>query len=334
MSFSVSFDPSWVIFSPSSFGPFNAPVSEKNDFLDVTVFPEWYTQTSLQWKIPESWGNCKFHVYYWPGGEEGYIRLTSTPITNLFYKNVDARDYSKFENSSAYVVEAILPSGQTVRSSPTTNGYKRRGKIEKIANEIQRREYLLLTKFAGIKSYLFKRRQFGERCPRCWNKDLEKVMDDRCPVCFGTSWNGGYFDPVPLFVQYESTPNIRTRDIQGRMEPNAIGAWTISVPEINPEDVIVRTGDYDVYIVTSMTPTELQTQTVKQNLALTQLSRIDIENELMKRIQSNTSFNYIKEFPGRFIPKRFPTTLLDKTQENDPAWAQEQNLQNLPKYEI
>lgn len=333
MSFSITFDPSWLILSPASTGPFNAPTSEKNDSLEVTVFPEWYTQTSLQWKIPESWGSCKFHVYYWPGGEEEYVRLTSLPITTSFFKDVNARDYSKFE-PSYYVIEAILPSGQTVRSAPSTNGYKRRDKIEKIANEIQRREYLLLTKFAGVKSYLFKRKIFGERCPRCWNATSEKIVDDRCPVCFGTSWNGGYFDPVPLFIQYETTPNTKTRDIHGKTEPNAINAWTISIPEIFSEDIIIRTGDYDIYSVTSVLPTELQTQTVKQVLALTQLSRIDIENELAKRLQSDTSFNYIKEFPGKFINKRFPTTLLDKIQENDPRWAQEQNLQNMPKYEI
>jgi hypothetical protein len=332
MAFSVSFSPTWLLQAPL-IGATGEPTSELNDNISVSVYPQWYDSVSLSWTVPSTWGNCKFHVYFWDGGQTGYSRLTTNPITTPFFKDPTTRDYSKFRNSY-YVVEALLPSGQRVKSALTSWHYRRRDRVEKIAAEIQRREYILLRKLNGVKSFLFKRKTYGLRCHRCWNATQEKVMDDNCSVCLGTSFEGGYFDPLPLFVNYDPTPNEIIKGFVGRIESNMISGWTISVPEISADDVIIRSGDWNVYSVSKVQTTELQTNAVRQMMALSQLSKKDIENLLSDRVQDSDAAKYMEMIGGEFNAKRMPQAPLDTSQLNDPDWMQEQNFPSLPKYKI
>jgi ribosomal protein L37E len=333
MSFDTTFDSSWLILDGYISGESNSPQNQRNANILINVFPEWYAQVTLTWTIPPTWGNCLFHVYYTQGADSSYQRLTVDPISNPAFSDTKNQEYSKFREG-AYVVEVILPNNSRTRSYPTSWSLKRRDKIEKIATEVQRREYLLLSKFAGSKSFLMRKKAYGVRCPRCWNQSLEKVMDDHCGVCYGTSWDGGYFDPIPLFVQYEQTSNNRIKTYMGNFEPNSITGWTISLPEISPDDVIIRGGDFNVYKVISNSPTELQTKTVRQVLSLTQFSKGDVENALTSRIESNTATDYIQDFPTSFVKERFPTNNLDNNLANDSKWETQKQTSDLPLYKI
>lgn len=335
MSFGISINQSWFIMGVQKNKPGNQAVGDLNNNIDVTVFPDWYKKISLEWKIPSSWGDCTFHVYFTPGPDDGYERLTSSPLQTPSFLDPRAQEYSKFREGY-YVVEALLPHRNLrMRSKPVSWKYKRRDFLEKRAAEIQRREYLLLSKFAGTKAYIFRKKTYGVRCHRCWNKETEKVMDDHCPICYGTSFEGGYFDPIPAFLQFEPTPNVSSKTYYGEFEGNQIGAWTISMPEISSNDVILRTGDWNVYKVIRTATTELQTNTVRQMMTITQLDRSDIENQLSLRVESDDAGMYPPSVGGKFGEQRFPTKQLDKNPNNDPKWFKEQNVQSLPeKYKI
>lgn len=335
MSFGISLNQSWFVMGVQTRKPSNRPVGDLNANIEVTAFPDWYKRISLEWKIPKEWGDCSFHVYFSHSGEDGYERLTSTPLKTPSFLNPQTQEYSKFRDGF-YVVEALLPYRNIrVKSKPASWKYKRRDFLEKRAAEIQRREYILLSKFAGTKSYVFRKRTYGERCDRCWNKETEKVMDDHCPVCYGTSFKGGYFDPVPAFIQFEATPNISTKTYYGELESNQIGAWTISLPEVSSNDVILRAGDWNVYKVIRVMSTELQTNTVRQMMTITQLGRSDIENSLAQRVEDEDAGLYPPTIGGEFGKQRFPTQQLDTNPNNDFKWYQEQNVGNLPeKYKI
>lgn len=335
MSFTVSLDQSWFIRGPRTQGPGSKPIGEVNGNIDVTVFPDWFKKVSLEWKVPSSWGNCKFNVYYRMGEDGSYTRLTSTPINSLHFTNSTTQDYSKF-HSGKYVVEALIENRNLrVKSNPASWNHKRRDFIERRAVEIQRREYLLLSKFAGVKAFVFKKRMFGDKCPRCWSKETEKVMDDHCPVCYGTSFTGGYFDPIPSFIQFEPTPNTRGKTYYGNLEANQIGAWTISLPEISPDDIIIRGGDWNTYRVIQVQTTELQTNTVRQILTLTQMGRGDVENKLANRAEDYGVEKYVHDLGGEFVKDRFSVVQLDSNSNNDPEWFKNQDAPNLPeKYKL
>lgn len=333
MSFSLSIDQSYLLRYPLPVVSTPGTSSLASNSINVNVYPEWYSHMTLSWDVPSQWGACLFNVYFSDGGKD-YLKLTANPISDPFFKDSLNTEYSRFENGT-YIVEAILPGGATsVRSLPVFTQYKRRGKIEKIALEIQRREFLLLSKFSGVKSFVFRKRTYGQRCTRCWNETLEKVMDDHCEVCYGTSWEGGYFDPISTFIQYEINPTAKAKEYHGVVESNAISAWTISMPSIVPDDVIIRSGDFHIYKVTSLNTTELQAKPVRQLLGLTQLPKTDIENKLYNRQQFQESSGYLRALGGRFNSTRFPDRMIDINLNNDYKWSKPQNLTNLPKYTL
>lgn len=290
MSFNLSFGSGYLLLTEKP----QLSTQQRNGKIQVTVYPEWYKQVSVEWSVPTNFGSCVFNVYFGQTEDGPFLKLNPTPINGTYLIDTTTQEFSKFTNGY-YVVEAILQNQNNVilRSDPTTWKNKQRKWVELRSIEIQRREYWLLSRFAGIKSYLFRRRTYGERCKTCWNPVIEKVMDDHCPDCLGTSFEGGYFNPAPLYLQYDATPNDRVKTYFGTYEPNQIGAWTISIPNIRPEDIVVRTGDWIAYKVARLTPTELQGNTVRQMMVLTQLSKGDVEYQLIKR--------NLPEFPQEFV---------------------------------
>jgi hypothetical protein len=289
MSFSVS--PSlgfWILTAKPAL-----TTQKRNERIQVKVYPSWYKQIAVEWSVPASFGPCLFNVYFSPVEDGHFEKLNTTPIDGTYLIDPTTQEYSK-NTHGYYVVEAILldRNNTTLRSDPTTWKVGQRRWVELRSIEIQRREYWLLSRFAGIKSYLFRRKTYGERCRSCWNHELEKTMDDHCPNCLGTSFEGGYFNPAPLYIQYDASPKPLVKTYFGNYEPNQIGAWTISMPDIRPDDVIVRTGDWNIYKVDRLTPTELQGNQVRQMMVLTQLSRGDVEYQLVKR--------NLPEFPDQY----------------------------------
>ncbi|HET8686739.1 MAG TPA: hypothetical protein VFM18_08750 [Methanosarcina sp.] len=268
----------------------------------VQVYPRWYHYVAVQWTVPDSWGDCVFNVYHSALEEGPYELLTTSPLNGNCLVDYSSQDYSKFRNGF-YVVEAILRSlnNRVLRSKPCTWQNVRRNWVQLRALDIQRRENVLLSKFTGVKSYLFKRRTYGMRCTNCWDPVSETVTKDKCLVCFGTSFQGGYFPPVPLFVQYEPTPNNLMKTYFGKFEPNQIGAWSIAIPEIASDDIVVRIGDWNVYKVGPIQTTELQAVPVRQIMQLTQLGRRDVENELVTQ--------KLTEFPTELATKPLLGTL-------------------------
>lgn len=268
---------------------------KRNGRIDVIVYPSWYKQVAVEWAVPPSFGRCLFNVYFSPVEDGSFHRLNPTPIDGTYLMDPSTMEFSK-NNHGFYVVEALLQDhgGIALRSDPTTWNTHQRRWVELRSIEIQRREYWLLSRFAGIKSYLFRRRSYGERCRVCWDPKLEKVMDDHCPTCLGTSFEGGYFNPAPLYLQYDATPNALVKTYFGNYEPNQMGAWTISMPLIRPDDVIVRTGDWNAYKVDRLTPTELQGNPVRQMMVLNQLAKSDVEYQLISR--------NLPDFPVEFAP--------------------------------
>jgi hypothetical protein len=334
MSFTFSIDQSYFLRGTASDSIPSIINDTYNRNVEVLCSPSWYKHITLQWKIPPQWGNCTFNVYYSYGDKDDAIKLNKVPITSPYFKDEKEQEYSKF-NTGRYIVEVVLPGpGKRIRSKPTSVENQRREHVDKIASEIQRREYMLLSKFVGVKSFYFKKRNFGERCARCWNESQEKVMDDHCRVCYGTSWQGGYFNPLPVYFQYDASSNSKVKSYVGTIEPNSISAWTISVPEMHPDDIILRSGDFAIYKIISVSQTELQTKAVRQTVSLTQLSKSDVENELADRTESIYSFTYLNDLGGVFNKERFPTNLLDADPKNDPDWVPNQNVKTLPKYEL
>lgn len=255
------------------------PTSISGNF-SISISPKWYDKSTITWTVPSDWGNVTFNIYAGPMENGPYTKLNPTVLSSPQFVDLKAEVYSKFENRW-YVVEAIFPNGQTVQSPPTTLDNLGTSFVNLRITEIQRREWLLLRKFVGVEVLLFRRKVYGTRCHECYNEDTKRVDKDRCLTCYGTSWEGGYYEPLTTLVQFEATPNDIVLGYTGKQEPNQIQAWTIAFPEMLDLDLIFRVADKRMYRIDKVHFTELAIKSVKQTILLTELSKESVEYRLI-----------------------------------------------------
>lgn len=255
----------------------------QSGFVFTTVYPLFYKHVVVEFKVPIEWGACKFDVFRSESDIGPWRRITPTPVSGTFFTDLETKDFSKFKNGW-YMVECVLPDGRRTRGDPTTWENKRSNWVEIRAQEITRREKILLQKFTGVRSLVFRRKTYGARCPNCWNPQTEQITKDHCKVCLGTSFNGGYFDGLETLIQYEPTPNDAVLSYQGKVEPNQIQAWTIASPSLEVFDLVLRVPDMRLYRIDKLADTELQTVQVRQIMILTELDKESIEFQLVNQI--------------------------------------------------
>lgn len=256
--------------------------SRESRVISVSLYPVFPTHITVEWTIPARFGSCTFNVYKSKSEKDSWEKINPLPITSNHLRVPLTADNSKF-SSYFYLVEVIKPDGSRLRSLPTDIQNKAIPWVYLRAKEIRRREWLVLRKFSGAKTIVYKRKTFGKRCPECWDPVSEKVTKDRCPTCLGTSFEGGYFPGYLTLMDYEPTPNNSELGYQGRIEPNSIPAWTIDIPKISTFDIILRVPDWKIYRVNSLQATELQLVPVRQLLILTELDKDSIEFKLADR---------------------------------------------------
>lgn len=269
--------------------------TNESDNIRVQVYPYWFKHIAVQWSVPPNWGTCTFNVYFSPTGNlADFEKINPAPVTGTYLLDTETEEFRKF-HKGWYVVEAILQAQNNVsiKSDPASWLTHQRDWVELRSHEIQRREHILLRRFVGNKSYAFRRKDYGARCPVCWSFTAEKVIQDHCVECMGTSFDGGYFEAAPCYIQYDASPSSDAKTYFGNFEQNQTSGWTISMPELHPDDIIIRTGNWNVYRIEQIQPTELQGRTVRQIMKLTQLAKGDVENQLVTR--------NLQEYPSQYL---------------------------------
>jgi hypothetical protein len=254
-----------------------------SSYITVNVYPLFYKKNIIEWSIPAQMGDCTFNVYKSPTDVGPWEKVNPVPLRNTnFVEDINTQDYSKFRKSW-YTVEVHLPFPDLryIISSPTSWENKRNSLMEIRAQEITRRETILLNKFTGVDSLIFRRMYFGQRCPNCYDKEVEKVMQDHCTVCLGTSFTGGYYPGIPTKICYEISPNQTQLTYVGKMETNNTSCWTINTPEVDTLDLILRISDSKLFRVEGVNQTELQAVQVRQIMSITELAKSSVEFDLL-----------------------------------------------------
>lgn len=260
---------------------FKKPLTRTTEtsYISATIFPTFYKHNVVEFSVPPHWGSCLFDIYRAETDVGPWQKISPSPVTGTFFKDVNTQDFSKY-NNGWYIVECALPDGRRIQGSPVTWQNVRRNWVELRAKEIERRETLLLEKFVGVKTLVFRRKHFGQRCPNCWDFQTEKVTKDHCSVCLGTSFKGGYFPGFETLFQYEPVPQDSSLEERGRVELSMVPAWTISFPQLEMHDLLLRVPDWKMFRIEHVISTELQTKIVRQTVNLAELSKESIEYKL------------------------------------------------------
>ena len=279
----------------------------------VTIYPSWMKEVRLSWNIPVEWGAATFNVYESASSQSGFTKSNTQPIQGNSWIDRET-DQDSTLRVDYYIVEAVLSTGVIYRSplvylkgSQTTFASIR-------AKEISRRESFMLKKYMGIPAVLFKRKTYGRRCSECWSKKHEKIMKNNCPTCIGTSFEGGYFEGIMSYFQFDP----KSRSLQythiGKLESNHSSCWTTSLPVMDEFDILIRLYDFKVFNIAQVRQTEIQGVTLRQIAALVELSHNAPEFKLIqKHGLMNDSYGDLTRLPRPGVSTSTPAIKLSPT---------------------
>lgn len=171
-----------------------------------------------------------------------------------------------------------------------TAGNEQTSAIEPVGDQLPRRQYLLRRKmqrdlrvglkFSSIPLAILKRKHWGVRCKECFDLLTKKVTKSRCEVCYGTGFEGGYFEPVRVDgrISVDTVQSQMTQ--QDLVEVNQKTLTLLDYPLLETDDVVCELRMNQRYVVKQVARTELRTVPVHQRAYLSELSRDGIEYRL------------------------------------------------------
>lgn len=203
---------------------------------------------------------------YGSEGPEGPFRFISRPSMNaLCYIDPTVNTRSKnrrfyyrlklFNISDDSLVEESVAT--PILSSP-----------DLVALDVVRRERLLLKRYIKTKCYFYLARTFGTYCQNCYDEKKHRRTDSRCPICYGTGFDCGFFDPIEGYIDMSPHPDVVQPINWGPFERSETDAWTTNFPLLKVNDYIFEIDTGKRWRITQIAYNEKDRYITKQILRL------------------------------------------------------------------
>lgn len=249
-------------------------------------------QVFFQWDLltPTEDGVYTFHLYR-SGSPDGPWETLATNLVDTYHyfdavptvplDGTEQINLMSLHRDIYYKIVCVPPSGTANQVSDVARiepGLER--KQQQIRRKILHDIQVQLSKLNGVEFAVCKRRHWGARCTKCYDKASRGSVRGNCTTCFGTTFTGGYFDPVMTWGR-RGTPQ-RATSIQpaGVVDANVTQITLLDVPRVFDGDLLVSLRDNQRFVVKQWLTTELRTVTVHQKLVVSELARNAIEYAL------------------------------------------------------
>lgn len=189
-----------------------------------------------------------------------------TPVNNLTFLD---RVYYRVtvKTPSGEVLQDIKPTGPSNASpSPADRRMSQARRHLKF-------DFLRGLRYTGVPVRLFKRRQWGVRCSKCWDPRTKLVMRADCRLCWGTGFEGGYWAPYDTRAVRSSLNNTVVSGVEAKAEGSSASVILPEQPQLERDDLIVSLEDQRRFLVWSQRQPEIQLQGVYQILECLELAR-------------------------------------------------------------
>ena len=194
-------------------------------------------------------------------------------------ETADTRENLNFlslSRSVYYRVTAHFANGDSETAVRNIIANIRQRKLQLLRRKMQR-DFSVALKFSGIDLAVLKRRHWGIRCRDCFDLLTKKVTKSKCNTCYGTGFEGGYFNPVRVPGRM-GVSNVQTQITEkDKVDINKTRLTLLVVPEIEVDDIIVDVQNNKRYIVQTRHATEMQTLAVHQQLTVSELAKDSVE---------------------------------------------------------
>lgn len=184
---------------------------------------------------------------------------------------------SNFYRQYWYRVVATTGGGEIV-SEPRT--WQTMPRTHELA--IIERHDFVLKYLQGKPSFAFiERTTESVRCGACFDLTTQRSTDSRCTLCLGTGRQRPYFEPIPLWIDYNPDEKLVSISNFGEMQPKQKDCWFSAFPQIKPRDVLYEVLSSSLWRVVSVHPIQPQGTTIQH---LCRLSAIDPESVEYERM--------------------------------------------------
>lgn len=133
----------------------------------------------------------------------------------------------------------------------------------------------------GVPVFIYPKKKEGDRCTNCWDKVLKRVTISKCQTCYGTGFMGGYYPPMPAWVDINPDPaNAQVMEF-GVREPSQTDIAFTNFPILQLGDVILELDAFMFWRVVAVRSSEKNRTITLQFARVDQVNRSDIENQLI-----------------------------------------------------
>lgn len=164
-----------------------------------------------------------------------------------------------------------LIAGDTKQQDRAPDPHRRRQIL--LRRKILRDETVAFRALNGIQLKVLKRKHFGTRCTVCYDKLTRATVRSQCPICYGTSWVGGYFAPISTLGRLAPSPTQTSLTSEGKSDINTTQLTLLNYPKVERDDVIAELNGNTRWLVQQVAPTELKRVVVHQRVFVVELPR-------------------------------------------------------------
>lgn len=255
-------------------------------------------EIGISWEVLHASQEFEFFVERAGSLEGPWLTLNDISIKRA-YGYVDRTFNVESANRQVYYrVRGVLNQETIISETIKLN----QDRLNYLGLAVARNKNLLLERLVGTKCFVFIRRTFGTKCTHCYDQARQKSMTSYCLYCFGTTFEGGYFSPVQMYLQLNPLVKGNNKSALENTENLRIdGIWTTNYPILSPGDLIVEAEHQDdrYVIETPVMHTEQNQAIVEQRFPVTKIhsSRVEMKVAVPANVYSMNDVNvYRRDF--------------------------------------
>lgn len=175
-----------------------------------------------------------------------------------------------FQEIHYRVTATSLLSGRVVSATEGTGPHDASRRMQMYLRKGQ--NYFSRTlRYNGTPIAILKKRRWGPRCPKCFDKRTKEVIRPNCSVCWATGFVGGYWAPVYSKARRNVSSNASAVTANQKSDSNDASFWLAAYPSLEKDDILISMSDQRRFRCDVRLETEIQLNAVHQEVTAQEL---------------------------------------------------------------
>lgn len=175
------------------------------------------------------------------------------------------RNYNKYMNEH-YRLRLIVPgeNGEEpqeylsdIVAAGTLEAWPFSAEAKNVVTQVEKQ-----IEISGCSGVLLKKKHWGTRCPDCTDFANQNTVNEHCPRCLGTGYDGGYYQGISLSVLKDTPQTGEEQSFDAVEGHETVTGKCVAFPWIRYGDVWVEDGTNKRFYVRKVTPASVYKQTV------------------------------------------------------------------------